>query len=89
MFDFNRGSSLREIITDAVETNGGKLGDWSVLSAAKDPYRLDTPANHRDGAWLAEQLETLGVELPKHNRGIHYAVVASGEVVKPDGNPAS
>jgi hypothetical protein len=25
-----------------------------------DPYRLDTPANHRDGAWVAEQAFDLG-----------------------------
>ena len=41
MFDFNRGSDLRETIKDAIDSHGGRLGDWSVLSAAKDPYRLD------------------------------------------------
>ncbi len=87
MFDFVTGSGLRDIISAAVDHHGGKLGDWSVLSAANDPYRLDTPANHRDGSWFAEQLQSLGVELPLHNRGIHYAFAASGEIIKPDGNP--
>ena len=36
----------------------------TVLSPQADPYRLDTPAGHRDGAWLAEQLDrAFGAEL--------------------------
>jgi hypothetical protein len=28
----------------------------TVLAPQRDPYRLDTPAGHRDGQWLAEML---------------------------------
>ena len=28
-----------------------------MLSSGRDPYRLDTPANHRDAKWFAEQHE--------------------------------
>lgn len=77
-------SALREIIECA--TNGGSLADLTVLAALHDPYRLDTPAKHRDGAWLAEQIDTLRIRGPIHLRGLHYALV-SGEVSKPNGKP--
>src|SRR5580704_8681330 len=58
----------------------------TVLSSNIDPYRLDTPANHRDGAWLAEQLErAIGPSRRIHWRGLHYAIVARGDVSKPNG----
>ena len=51
-----------------------------------DPYRLDTPANHRDGAWVAEQLErAIGSYRRIHWRGLHYAIVVHGDVIKPNG----
>jgi hypothetical protein len=51
-----------------------------------DPYRLDKPAGHRDGAWLAEQLDrAVGVGRRIHWRGLHYAIVASGNIRKPNG----
>jgi hypothetical protein len=65
---------------------GCSLSDLTVLSTQKDPYRLDTPANHRDGQWVAEQLERLikgGKKI--HWRGLHYAIVAKGGIRKPDG----
>jgi hypothetical protein len=43
----------------------------------------DTPANHRDGQWLATTLEKLGIT-KLHNRGIHYAVIGQ---IKPNGKP--
>jgi hypothetical protein len=57
----------------------------SVLSLRKDPYRLDTPAFHRDGAWLAEQIARIAVRVPIHLRGLHYALVASAKIIKPNG----
>ena len=58
----------------------------TVLQA--DPYRLDTPAGHRDGAWVAEQLErAVGFSRRIHWRGLHYAIVAAGDVIKPNGEP--
>ena len=41
----------------------------------------------REGAWLAEQIELLAIRLPVHLRGLHYAIVATGGVLKPDGQP--
>jgi hypothetical protein len=41
---------------------------------------------HRDGAWLAEQLDrAVGAERRIHWRGLHYAIVAAGDVRKPNG----
>ena len=51
-----------------------------------DPYRCDTPAGHRDGAWLANTLSGLGQTGQRHLRGLHYVLV-SGQVVKPNGEP--
>jgi hypothetical protein len=47
---------LRRVLEQAAEEYGFSLDDLTVLSTQKDPYRLDTPAGHRDGAWLAKQL---------------------------------
>ena len=63
------------------------MADLSVLSVRKDPYRLDTPSMRRDGAWLAEQIGRLAVKLPIHLRGLHYAIVSTGGVLKPDRKP--
>jgi hypothetical protein len=35
----------------------GCRNNLTFLSAQIDPYRLDTPAGHRDGAQVAHQLE--------------------------------
>ena len=32
-----------------------------MLSDQNDPFRMDTPANHRDGQWLAMMFEKLGI----------------------------
>ena len=40
------------------------MGDLSVLSPRRDPYRLDTPAMHRDGAWLANEIARLSRQAP-------------------------
>jgi hypothetical protein len=62
------------------------LSDLTVLSAQVDPYRIDTVAGHRDGAWLAEQLARLyGPAQRAHWRGLHYAIVANGGIRKPNG----
>ena len=63
--------------------------DLTVLSAQVDPYRLDTPAGHRDGRWVAEHLRrALKRSTAKiHWRGLHYAIVSLGDVRKPNGEP--
>jgi hypothetical protein len=63
------------------------LGDLTVLAPQNDPYRVDTPAGHRDAAWFVEQFErALGHRDRIHLRGLHYALVARGDVLKPDGS---
>jgi hypothetical protein len=77
---------LRQILEEAAEAHGFSLQDLTVLTALVDPYRLDTPAGHRDGEWLAKQLNDLyGPTKKAHWRGLHYAIVANGKIRKPDG----
>jgi hypothetical protein len=55
----------------------------TVLAAQNDPFRVDTPAGHRDGAWLAMTARELGLGDRKiHLRGLHYMVLGRP---KPDG----
>jgi len=77
---------LRAVLEAAHAANGDSRGDLTVLSAQVDPYRLDTPAGHRDGEWAAAQLNRFfGRTKRTHWRGLHYAIVARGNVRKPDG----
>ena len=73
----NKGMNvLRRILEDACEDHQASLIDLTVLSAAVDPYRIDTPSGHRDGSWLATQLNNLcGSAARIHWRGLHYAIV--------------
>lgn len=67
---------LRAILETAREKAGCGLGDLTVLSAQVDPYRLDTSSGHRDGQWIAQQVDRV-VKRGKtiHWRGLHYALV--------------
>jgi hypothetical protein len=77
---------LRQIMEVACDEHQASLSDLTVLSAAVDPYRIDTPAGHRDGSWLAAQLSALyGPTKRAHWRGLHYAIVADGKIRKPNG----
>jgi hypothetical protein len=72
---------------DACARSGASKVSLTVLSAQVDPYRLDTPAGHRDGAWLAEQLDRFyGATKSTHWRALHYAIVQHGGSRKPDGS---
>ncbi len=63
-----------------------KVSRDALTVLGNDPYRLDTPANHRDGAWVAEQLErAIGPYRLIHWRGLHYALL--GVATKPNGEP--
>jgi hypothetical protein len=56
-----------------------------VLAVQRDPYRLDTPAGHRDGAWLAQLVSRLlGDSGTIHLRGLHYLLVAGADVIRAD-----
>lgn len=61
------------------------MKDLSVLAQNNDPLRLNTPAGHRDGQWLAKQIQACGL-LGRiiHLRGLHYAIFTYGAVL-PDG----
>jgi hypothetical protein len=77
---------LRSIIETAREEIDCGLGELTVLSARIDPYRLDTEAGHRDGKWLAKELNrAIGRTRKIHWRGLHYVIVAQGDVCKPNG----
>ena len=56
-----------------------------VMSKKTDPFQLDTTANHRDGQWLREQMRLPRSTTAIHNRGIHYMIAASANVLLPNG----
>jgi hypothetical protein len=60
-------SPLREALDAVIAEQGCSLKDLTVLAPKNDPFRLDTPARHRDGQWLAETAAELGLG----NRTIH------------------
>ncbi|HEX7013263.1 MAG TPA: hypothetical protein VF161_10965 [Steroidobacteraceae bacterium] len=83
---FGGRRSLRSVIEGARDETGGSLGDLTVLSVQVDPYRLDTPAFHEVGQWLADQMNRLGLmDRQLHLRGIHYALL--GSTTMPKGVP--
>ncbi len=78
--------TLRTILEQARAEIRCSRADLTVLSASVDPYRLDTPAGHRNGAWLGEQIErTIGSARRIHWRGLHYALVSTASTLKPNG----
>ncbi len=78
---------LRATLETVRAEHGLGLGELTVLAAQNDPFRVDTPAGHRDGEWLAVNAQRLGLgDRAIHLRGLHYLLV-SGEVVKPNGDP--
>lgn len=62
------------------------MSDWTVMSNLTDPYRLDTPANHRDAKWLADAFAQ-GKLTAIHCRGLHYTIVSMPELRKPNCEP--
>lgn len=76
--------NLRNIIDLNSKEYGLPLKDLTVLSSGRDPYRLDTPANHKLGEWLkAACCEVNPENKTTHLRGLHYMLV--GRVDKPNG----
>lgn len=73
-------TSLRGIL----DAYGGQLKDLTVLAPQNDPFRVDTDSSHRDGAWLADTLEGLGITGQRHLRGLHYICIGQD---KPNGLP--
>ena len=79
----NGSGSLRAELKAAMR-HGYRMKDLTVLSAARDPFRLDTPAGDRDADWLAGHVARFEQDRTRHLRGFHYALI--GET-KPDGKP--
>ena len=78
---------LRTVLEQACAEERCSLTSLTVLAKDNDPFRLDTPANHRDARWVAEQIESaFGPHKSVHPRGLHYAIVAAGNVRKPNGD---
>lgn len=50
------------------------MKDLTVLANQNDPFRVDTPARHRDGAWPANNLAALGITGQIHRHGLHPAI---------------
>jgi hypothetical protein len=70
----------------AMAETGLLMADLTVMSDDNDPYRLDTPAEHRIAQWFAEQVARfVAPDKRIHARGVFYACVSAGDVVKPDG----
>jgi len=82
-------SPLRQALETAATETGCSLKDLTVLSAQRDPFRLDTPAFHKLGRWVADTASELGLADRRiHVRGLHYAItMADRTISKPDGTP--
>ncbi len=72
----NGGSPLRARLEEEMAATGCTMASLTVLDEDNDPFRLDTPSRHRDGAWLAAAIADLGLTgRPIHLRGLHYACI--------------
>jgi hypothetical protein len=69
-------SHLRDTLETHADITGRPLKELTVMGSNTDPYRLDTPANHRDAKWFAEAWESCGAGRPLHLRGLHYAFIS-------------
>jgi hypothetical protein len=79
------GSPLRRLLEDTAAEHGVPMKDLTVLAPQNDPFRVDTPAGHRDGSWLAMTARELGLgDRRIHLRGLHYMVLGRP---KPNGAP--
>ncbi|MFY9976090.1 MAG: hypothetical protein WAK53_17685 [Chromatiaceae bacterium] len=79
---------LRLTLLEAMQANGLNMSDLTVLAPQRDPYRLDTPANHIFGKWLADAYARVKHSIIAqriHLRGLHYLFV--GRVTLPNGSP--
>ena len=51
-------TTIREVLSDLVAQTG-RTFRLSVLAPKNDPLRLDTPANHRIGQWLGNNIAAI------------------------------
>ena len=70
------GPLRRRLLTEAKQY-GMSMDDLTVLANQNDPFRVDTPARHRDGRWLRDTAAELGVlrQTEIHLRGLHYSLL--------------
>jgi hypothetical protein len=83
----NGAGPLREVLNRAVASSGYGMGELTVLATQNDPYRVDTPAGHRDAAWFKEQIDRFVPTAKIHLRGLHYQVSSAADVILPNGKP--
>jgi hypothetical protein len=83
----NGAGPLRGVLNRAVAESRYGMGELTVLATQNDPYRVDTPAGHRDAGWFVEQLERFVASSRIHLRGLHYQVSSAADVKLPNGEP--
>src|SRR4029453_17527649 len=82
--DQANGSPRRRTLLAAAVEEGCSMKDLTVLAVQNDPFRIDTDAGHRDGAWLATTPQDLGLgNRTIHLRGLHYMLLGRP---KPNGD---
>lgn len=67
-----------------LDAAGGPMSALTVLANQNDPFRVDTPAGHRDAQWLRDAITELRLAGPRHLRGLHYVLIGR---TKPNGVP--
>ncbi len=72
-------------LSAALESLGGSMTQWTVMSDVSDPFRMDKPGNHRNGEWLADTMARLSITQPIHDRGLHYAILGQPAPTAPKG----
>jgi hypothetical protein len=81
----NGAGPLREALNRAVAGSEYGMGELTVLAVQNDPYRVDTPAGHRDAAWFTSQIGRFVANSRIHLRGLHYQVASAADVELPNG----
>jgi hypothetical protein len=77
---------LRRLLKETAAAERVPMKALTVLAAQNDPFRVDTPAGHRDGRWLADIVGELLGDRRIHLRGLHYAITMhTSPITKPNG----
>src|SRR5258708_464299 len=80
--DQDRHGSLKAF-RNRSKAKGYSAKDLTVLSPQVDPYRRDTPTNHANARWFADQIARFIPTGDIHLRGLHYK--CNGNVFLPSG----
>jgi hypothetical protein len=81
------GGPLAQALFKASMETRRSLEDLSVLNKDSDPYRIDTDGKREAGRWFADQVARfVAPDRRIHVRGVFYAVVSAGDVMRPDGS---